>query len=112
MAAKSKARRAFARKLARLANALERLRNDASCYGLVGEAREVCQRDEQVGAVMLAMDALSRASGQMASAVRELDDSRQLTYDDDPPARTEEQPLALAKYVAGVGYVLNGRIVG
>ena len=106
----SKERRALERRVARLAKALNQLRSDAG--GIVAEASEMGLRDEQVGAVMIAMDALHRACSRASDASRTLDDKRVLTYDDEPATRAEVAPLATAKFVPGQGYVLNGRLVG
>lgn len=107
-ARKSKERRAFERKLARLAKSLWNVANDAS--GMAGDARDLGLRDEQVGAVMIAVEAALKASARMASAVRDMDERVVESTDADRPAVSQD--LALAKYVSGVGYVLNGRVVG
>lgn len=104
---KSKERRAFERKLARLHKALDRAVNDA--FGLTSEARELGLEDYQVGATMMAFEALLKARSRMATAKHDMEER---TVEDEPEPPAKEQPLSMAKYVAGVGYVLNGRIVG
>jgi hypothetical protein len=108
MATKSKERRAFERRLARLYRALDRTVGDA--YGLVGEARDLGLEDYQVGATMMAVEALLKARSRVAGVQRDMEE-RAVT-DAEPELPAQEQPLALAKYVPGQGYVLNGRVVG